>query len=464
MVQFLRGARRSSPARRFPVVAAGLVTALLLPAIATAATTEPGAAAPADAGPVLLHDSLLFTPLEAAGTGLAPEVKVRVTVDPRGRVAKVEMLSIDPPSEHDEAFRKALEKTIGTWRYAPAREGGEPVEATLQWTIQFKERTERASDGGAGFLRLGTIVDEASRASRIYSLPAEKQAEMLRGYSEVAQRHFDPGNLRRAETEWFVLLSDAPNPEAVSVLAQNLRAVFHVLDETFRPELALYPSHFKIAVYVFWSRSELHSFASELGVAEWADGFYGAPGLLAFPLEADNAERLLDVMIHEATHAYADRFLERPGAEPEPWFTEGLASYFGQSEIKKGKLVLGSVREGRYVLDPYFSGAYRRKTDAGWSLDRVREAVRKRETVTLEELVEMAPAIFYSEDISLHYALSWLFVHYLRHGEPGWAEKEFPRLVLYLSEGYPAADAIEAAYGIAPADLDAPFRAYVKTF
>ena len=455
MARSLRRARLASLA----------VTILVIAPVLSAASraAEAGGGSPSTP-PVLLHDSLLLTPPEAAGTGLAPEVKVRVTVDPLGRVETVEMLSIEPSSEHDDAFRKALERTIGSWRYAPALEDGEPVAATFQWTIQFKERTGRASEGGAGFLRLGTIVDDASRAARIYSLPAERQAEMLRGYSEVAQRHFDPGNLRRAETEWFVLLSDSPNPEAVSVLARNLQAIFQVLDETFRPELALYPSHFKVAVFVFWSRSELHAFASELGAAEWADGFYGAPGLLAFPLEADNAERLLDVMIHEATHAYAARFLERPGARPAPWFTEGLASYFGQSEIKKGRLVLGSVREGRYVLDPYFSGAYRRKTDAGWSLDRVREAVRKRETVTPDELIEMDPAIFYSEDISLHYALSWLLVHYLRHGEPGWADEEFPRLVLYLGEGYPAADAIEAVYGIAPADLDAPFRAYVKSF
>jgi len=453
------------------LLVAAALTALLVPstparlAARMAASSDSGAAgssgasAPADAPPVLLRDSLLLTPVEAAGTGLAPEVKVRVTVDPLGRVSSVEMLSIDPSSEYDEAFRHALETTIGSWRYAPAREDGQPVEATLRWTIQFKERAARSAGRPAS---VGTIIDEAAKAARIYTLPVAKQKEILQRSATLAEQHMDPTNLRRAEGSWFNLVSDSPKAEAVTVLAQNLQAIFRVLDATFRPVLDLYPQHVKLAVYVFWSQSEMHAFAAERGAPEWALGFYDAPGVLAFPLEIENADRLVRVMLHEATHAYADRLLDRPGTHPAPWFTEGLAGYFGQSEIKKGHLVLGSIREGKYVLNPYFRGAYRRKTDTGWSLDRVREAVRKGETIRPSKLMKMGPPAFYGRDISLHYSLSWLLVHYLRHGEPGWAEEEFPQLLLYLAEGYPAAEAIEAVYGMAPEDLDAPFRDYVK--
>ena len=86
-----------------------------------------GAAHPGDRRPVPLRNPPLVAPVEAAGTGVAPEVTVRVEVDARGRAAKVEVLKIQPSTALDDAFRAQAVRTLSEWRFAPAIAGGEAV-------------------------------------------------------------------------------------------------------------------------------------------------------------------------------------------------------------------------------------------------------------------------------------------------------------------------------------------------
>jgi hypothetical protein len=142
---------------------------------------------------------------------------------------------------------------------------------------------------------------------------------------------------------------------------------------------------------------------------------------------------------------------------------EGLAEYLANSEIRDGELIPGRTLKHRAGL-LRAGGFYRVKTDAAWSLDEVKKAVRTAEAPAIEELAVAETEVFYGEETSLHYSLSWLLVHFLRHGEPGWTDEEFPTLVLYLVEGFPPAEAIEAVYRVPPAELNPPFREYLKKF
>lgn len=447
-------------ARLCRLVVAGFVTTLLVSATgARAEATANGA--PPDSPPVLLRDSLLLTPVDAAGSGVAPEVDIRVTVDPRGRVARVEVLSIKPSSSYDDAFRQAVEETLRGWRYAPAWKDGEPVESTLRWTIQFQERAGRPASGTSD---LGPMFESGSSLERIFTLPFKQQAKYLEHLANLAEPLLDASHRHRGDSARFVVISDAPEAGTAETLARNLEAVFALLDQTFQPGLPPYPDHYKVVVYVYWKSASFSALVSQVEVPEWANGFYAAPGFLAFHLETADVDDLLGLMVHEAVHAYMDRSLDRPGFRPPPWLAEGFAAYFGKSEIHKGHLVLGSVREGKYVLDQRLRGAYRRKTQTGWTLDDIRRAVRKGEVATPADLLAMNRTTFYGEDISQHYALSWLLVHFLRHGEPGWADEQFPKLLLYLTEGYPVAAALETVYGLSPEDLNQPFQEYVRTF
>ncbi len=464
MFRLPRGSRPCGLCGLRRLAVAGLMITLLTAASgaradASAETRADGA--PPDSPPVLLRDSLLLTPIEAAGSGVAPEVDVRLTVDRQGRVARVEVLSIKPSSAYDDAFRQAVEETLGSWRYAPAWKDGETVESTLRWTIKFQEKAGLPPSGTSD---LGPMFESASSLEQIFTLPFDQQAKYLKHLASLAEPYLDTSHRRRADSARFVVISDAPDAGTAETLARNLEAVFTLLDQTFQPDVPPYPDHYKLVVYVYWKSASFSALVSQVGAAEWANGFYAAPGFLAFHLETGDVDDLLGLMVHEAVHAYMDRYLDRPGFRPPPWLAEGFASYFGKSEIHKGHLVLGSVREGKYVIDQRLRGAFRWKTQAGWTLGDVRLAVRKGTVATPADLLAMNRETFYGGDVTLHYALSWLLVHFLRHGEPGWADEQFPTLVLYLTEGYPAAAALETVYGLSPQELNRPFQEYVRTF
>ena len=128
----------------------------------------------------------------------------------------------------------------------------------------------------------------------------------------------------------------------------------------------------------------------------------------------------------------------------------------------EGRITYRTLKR-QFVLNHQI-GVLRQTTGAGWSLGRVQEALRKREGLTLEELVAADRDIFYGDRSHLYYGMSWLLVHFLRHGEPHWAEDNFPTLMLYLAEGYPARAAVETAYGRDLSSLEAPFLEYARKF
>lgn len=411
--------------------------------------------------PVPVRTSLLLTPWEAAGTGLAPEAEVQVAVDERGRVTAVEMLSIEPSTDLDDAFRRALEAAVGYWRYAPATRDGEPVATTLSWTVQFQPKAPGRQQ--AQFEMVGLRPDPDERRERIAALTLEQRRQLLTRWSKVAEKQLVAEHRRRTESPRFVVVSDAERPETVETIAGNLEASFAILDQLFEGRLQGYPEPYKNLVYVYQDRASFHALAAELHSWERPEGMYLAPGFLAFHLEVRSSDSFLHSLLHEAVHAYSDRHLRRPGASFPLWMEEGFAEYIGNSEIKRGELRPGRTLKGKYVL-AHQSGAYRQATDAGLSLDEVQRALRKDEGLTLPELVGAERPVFYGARRWLFYAQSWLLVHFLRHGDEGWATERFPDLLLYMAEGYPAEAALAAAYGATAEQLDARFQEYAREF
>jgi TonB family protein len=450
-----RGSGRPATGRAAGRLLAGLACLAVL--LAPSGSWAAGGEAP----PTLLRRTLLTTPIEAAGSGVAPEVKVRVKVDARGRVAAVEVLKIEPSTAYDEAFRRDAVASLRLWRYAPARRGGEPVEATLEWSVQFLAREAAAERSPAEGVFLDLAGGEVARRARIARLPRREREEILRRLAVSAEKLLEGKDRRRAESPRFVVVSDSPDAETVQILAGNLESVFTVLDGLFRPAVEPQPEAYKIVAYVYWKRPAFHALLAELGSPDWPNGLYRAPGFLAFHLDVPTVDTLLHLMIHEAFHAYADRHLAHPGRPLPQWFDEGFAEYLGNSEIQKGRILPGRLLKGKYVLG-HVAGAYRLKTAAAVGLEEVKRAIRSGAALSVRELVAADGTVFYGEKRDLYYPQSWLLVHFLRHGRPEWAERQFPALALYLAEGYPAEDALAAAYGLAPPELEEPLSAYAK--
>ncbi|MEO8198584.1 MAG: energy transducer TonB [Thermoanaerobaculia bacterium] len=410
-------------------------------------------------GPFAIRTPQLMVPDEAAGSGLSPEVAVRLSIDERGRVAAVEVRSITPASDYDTFFRDQVVGTLSEWRFAPATSDGKAVASTLDWRVRFPVKAAVAESSYVFAPMPGADFEE--RRAAILALPVTIRRGMLEAEGRAALEVLDSKKKTEAATPRFIVRTDADDPRAAAVIAGNLEAIFNVLAAELLPGVELQPEPFKVLVFVYRSRSQFESFAANYPWGEGTSGYYSGTGLIAFSLEQPSNDEVMNILLHEATHAFLDRHILRPGVALPRWLGEGFAEYVGNSAVQKGRLQPGKTFAHKFAFQG--SGVASFRTEAGFNLDAARTALRKGKGLGVEELLEASPEIFYGERSRLYYASAWLLVHYLRDGSPESAANRFPQLLLYLAEGYPQLAAFRAVYG--PVDAaDADFHRYVKEF
>jgi len=435
-----------------------LYTTLLLLLLAL----QPALCEPADRVAIPIRTPRVETPVETAGSGLAPEVPVRVHVDRRGRVTKVEVREVRPSSEFDPLFRQATEETLSDWRYAPAIRGGQPVEALLEWTIQFPSR-ETPQEKAPGSRPSGSSGQARTNYwDRVRRMKDEARLELLEESGRLAQQHLLTTDRRAQASNHFLVYNDSTDPQIAAKLAGNFEATYDVLNSLLAPVIDPQPERFKILAFVYRSRNSYQALLRDVMNQDWADGFYHPTGMLAIHLEMPDNEALLSIMVHEATHAYLDRHVIRRGVRFPRWLNEGFAEYVGNSTIKKGKLIPGRTTRSRIYDTPY--GAQMGSSGSAFTIADVKQAIKRNEALSVPELIDASTDLFYGDRRRMYYSMSWLLVHYLRHGQPGWEENEFPTLMLYVAEGYPVAQVFDAVYGNTPAEMDPAYREYVKQF
>jgi hypothetical protein len=149
--------------------------------------------------------------------------------------------------------------------------------------------------------------------------------------------------------------------------------------------------------------------------------------------------------------------VSRPTTFPR-WLDEGFSE--AGTRISKG-LVPGKTRKTELYRTPWVT--LRGRAQVRYGVDEVRKAMKAGTALSVDEIVGASIDEFYGEKRDLYYPMSWLLVHFLRHGRPGWADGAFPQLMLYVAEGYPPREALRATYGD-PAELEASFRTYVLKF
>lgn len=434
------------------------------------APVTPAAPAQGDRRPVPLIDPPLVSPVEAAGTGIAPEVTVKVEVDARGRVSRVEVLAIRPSTALDDKFRAAAVRRLSAWRFAPAIEGGVAVPATLQWTILFRPLGEDEAgsffDDAGGVRVLSTrFASDEDPGRRILELPVEQQMKYLGELAAKAEERVDARRRQEFKTSAFHVVTDSGDAKLTEVIAQNLQAVYATLARWFGDRVPPGPTRGHVLVYVWDREDSYRSFAhsAEQGL-EGSAGFYSPPGLIAFHRQLPLNSVVLSGLIHETVHAFVDRHLSRPGVHYPRWLGEGLAEYVANSTIEKGRLVPGKVPRALPVMEWGMQGIGFGKSHQALSFEEVKGAIRKGTAIPVDKLVSAGPQEFYGERIRLFYPQSWLFVHFLRHGRGEWTDQAFPLFLLYMSEGFDPDASFREAYGCKPADLESAFREYVRAF
>ncbi len=424
-------------------------------------------AAEAVTGPVAIRTYQLLPPSELAGSGIDPEVSVRVTIDAEGAVSEVEVLGVEPSSEFDELLAERVRRSVGAWRYGPARgRDGRPVPSTLAWRMKFESPGGQSNGGMAGtrfdpqldvLVAAGGLPGQAERPSLL------QLAEALNQKLQVAEKYIDDEHRRRRQTPRFVVVSDLRDDHSVDILAGNMEAAFSVFHRQFDEHIEPLPSRFRIFVFLYESSLSLRRLQEEIMQGFPASGFYHSPGLLAFHCEVDNFDQLLHTMLHEAFHAFSDTYITGPGRDLPQWAEEGTAEYFGHSRIRRGELIPGGIARGGYSFSHQSRGPVRVRTVSSWTLEDAKEATGTGRAPSIDELFEATRDTFYGSRHQYYYSFSWLLTHFLQHGRKEWeGGAQFAHMLLYLAEGYASSDALLAVFGATPAELEDEFQRYVR--
>lgn len=253
------------------------------------------------------------------------------------------------------------------------------------------------------------------------------------------------------DTPHFHVVTDASGiTNAAEELGNSLEGAYYSINEVLN--LPTSPSFRKVRAYFYRNERRFDGGGSR--------GIYSYSGLIAFYQRGLNVQELLGVMTHEASHAFLHQFVERPGTRLPLWLDEGFASYMENSSLSDGQLHPGVFYATERQL--FHGGSKVTTPDA-----TVRARWLAHEIVTfrfpgVERVLWADRNEFYDRaDGTYYYATAWAVVHYLRHGVPDGPVK-FSKLVQTIGAGTNSVIALQTAYGLTPAALQAALVPYVR--
>ncbi len=185
-------------------------------------------------------------------------------------------------------------------------------------------------------------------------------------------------------------------------------------------------------VYLFTDERGYHQHLAGLGLNGIGSGgmFYylRKETAMALPLGESSRTRILEIVQHEGFHQFAHSTFK---ARLPTWLNEGLAEYFGDALVRRGKFTAGLVPATR--------------------LDHLRQAHQQDKLIPLDELTSLdgrswAAALRSGEARTL-YEQAWSVVYFLKHGDGDATSRRFDRLLSMMAQGKPYAESLRAAFG-----------------
>lgn len=284
------------------------------------------------------------------------------------------------------------------------------------------------------------LVDTAKKKSEGLMLFGDEwvntNEELLRNERKKVGWDFD---LKIRSAHW-VIYTDASEEVALRVL-KVAEATFEAFVEDMIGTLPIKPAPKAMRIFLFKDR-ERYQKEARLPTA-WAEGYYNSSRAACFCYyDARNDKNPTHWIVHEAVHQLMFELISEP-ADVTNWLSEGYACYFGTSKLVGGELKLGQVDPDTYP--------------AWW---RSRYAPEK--FMTLSDLLDVVgPNLDRQRDPNPFYLQSWLFVHYLLHGEDGKHRKAFRSFLVQAVQGKSRTPTFEKIVGRL-ADLEAGYLKYAK--
>jgi hypothetical protein len=143
-----------------------------------------------------------------------------------------------------------------------------------------------------------------------------------------------------------------------------------------------------------------------------------ASRILSVPCERMSGHLPVPIVIHEAVHMLDYERIYPLGVRPSKWFEEGLATYFGFSQIdSRLNIEPGDIRRSGTLV----TGRVRVQFDPRTPLREYIKRIEDGEPVPLRTLLasRAGDSLWSGDRAVLAYGASWTLVHFLVHGGKG---------------------------------------------
>lgn len=238
--------------------------------------------------------------------------------------------------------------------------------------------------------------------------------------------------LKTFESRNYTIHTDMP-PDDIRPLAKHMDAVFNEYRRRFVASgIGRDRGRGKEDLYLFGTRAAYVSYMGTLGIqAENSGGMFfsrgNEAGLATWVYDKPRKETI-QTLQHEGFHQFAHRFI---GPQLPLWANEGLAVYFEQARLVKGKFKIG-------VAEPHRIQAIRSGIDAGNNFP-INDLIRINSNQWFANMSDRVRG-------PMQYVQSWSICHFLIHGNKGRYQKAFNQYLTLLGSGRESGKAFETAF------------------
>ncbi len=203
------------------------------------------------------------------------------------------------------------------------------------------------------------------------------------------------------ETAHYTITSTATRPQTMLV-GESAESLYSAYAIFFKDMMSLDGNQAKLKMRLFRDKQEF-SFHNKSSC--WAEAFYKYPYCYAYFPEGD--PNPYHWMLHEGTHQLNN---EVARFKIQRWINEGLASYYGTSKIKEGKLLPGQIDINTYPIwwIPNISLSGGIQTD-----------IKNGRIIPLRALITGIGGPDFNKEFNLYYIHYWSLSHFLLHYQGG---------------------------------------------
>jgi hypothetical protein len=261
----------------------------------------------------------------------------------------------------------------------------------------------------------------------------------------------------------LMIHTDILDGDEIATLGQVVEAAMRAHEEFWSPLVPLRPFSQQVLVFA-WARQGDHDRLHRLwtsgrrtagtrGTAaprretwSYAGEYIPASRILSVPCELMGGHLPVPIVIHEAVHMLDYERTYQAGAQPSQWFEEGLATYFGFSQIG-GRLNIdpGVIRRSRTII----TGEVMLQFDPRTPLRDYIKRIHEEGAIPLATLIASGSGdpLWRDDRTVLAYSASWTLVHFLLHGGKGQYRAPFGEYARAEAQGQGGIDTFARLFG-----------------